>query len=303
MPKLNQEYIKENLKEDKQGQILVIVGKQISGFDGIEDYVNSLKIYHLDLSFNKIRSITESLTFPKLLYLDLSTNLLTKIENLDALTSLQVLRLSRNRITKIEGLDKNINLNALDLSMNQISRIENIIHLKEIKILYLYGNKINTIEGLKNLSMLKELRIEQNNIENINHLSTYENNLEVLEAHSNKISNLDEVIVTLYHLRKLKKVSLFDNPISADVTYRFRILKNKNIENLDGLLVKEYIREVLEDMEEDYDLDQVVVKSQHNINELIDREREVKEVAIDILKNQITQLEDDFIDFSRSMEG
>ena len=87
------------------------------------------------------------------------------------------------------------------------------------------------------------------------------------------------------------------------MTYRFRILKYKNIENLDGLLVKEYIREVLQDMEDDYDLDQVVIKSQNNINDLIAREREVRDTAIKLMKIQINQLEDDFVEFSRSMEA
>ena len=302
MPKISQEYVKQSLKEDRQGQMLVIVGKQISSFEGIEEFVNPQKLYQLDLSFNMIRSIPSSLPFKNLLYLDLSTNLLTKIENLENFESLQVLRLSRNRITKIEGLESNTKLNALDLSMNQISRIENISHLKDVKLLYLYGNKISVLEGLKGIKALKELRIEQNLIEDLNHLSTFEHNLEDLEAHSNNISNLDEIIITVSQLKKLKKLSLFDNPISLDVTYRFRILKYKNIENLDGLLVKEYIREVLQDMEEDYDLDQVVIKSQNNINELINREREVKDVAIKLMKVQINQLEDDFIEFSRSME-
>ena len=302
MPKLSLEYIKQGLKDEKKGQMLVLVGKQISGFEDISDYVNSNKLYHLDFSFNMIRSIPP-VSFPSLLYLDLSTNLLTKIENLNTLTELQVLRLSRNRILKIEGLESNTNLRALDLSMNQISRIANLSHLTQLKFLYLYGNQISALEGISGMISLKELRIEQNKIESISHLATFNHGIEELEAHSNNISNLDEVIVTLSHLTHLKKVSLFDNPIALDVTYRFRILKYKNIENLDGLLVKEYIREVLQDMEDDYDLDQVVIKSQNNINDLIAREREVRDTAIKLMKIQINQLEDDFVEFSRSMEA
>ncbi|OMJ90421.1 hypothetical protein SteCoe_7228 [Stentor coeruleus] len=301
MPKITQDYVKQGLKEDRQGQMVIIVGKQISSFEGISSFVNASKLYHLDLSFNMIRNIPP-INFPNLQNLDLSTNLITKIENLQTLTALQVLRLSRNRLSKIEGLESNINLNALDLSMNQISRIENISHLRQVKLLYLYGNSIATLEGIKGITALKELRIEQNQIVDLNHLATFDQTLEELEAHSNNITNLDEIIVTLSHLPKLKKLSLFENPIATDVTYRFRILKYKNIENLDGLLVKEYIREVLEDMEEDYDLNQVVIQSQNSINELIDREREVKETAIKLMKVQINQLEDDFVEFSRSME-
>lgn len=302
MPKLSPEYIKQGLKEDKKGQMLVLVGKQISSFDNIDEYVTCHTLYHLDFSFNMIRSIPPT-PFPSLLYLDLSTNLLTRIENLSPLTSLQVLRLSRNRINKIEGLESNINLQALDLSMNQITRIENLNHLKQVRLLYLYGNQISILEGINGLSSLKELRIEQNKIESLSHISSFHENLTELEAHSNNISDLNEVIITISQLPRLQKLSLFDNPIAIDVTYRFRILKHKNIENLDGLLVKEYIREVLEGMEEDYNLDNIVIESQTNINQLIDREREVKDIAIRIMKIQINQLEDDFVEFSRSMEG
>ena len=302
MPKLTQDYVNAGLKEERQGQSLIITGRQVSTFDGLDSFINTLKLYHLDLSFNMIRSMISSLNFPNLLFLDLSTNLLTKIENLDQLKLLQVLRLSRNRITRIEGLSQSTNLNALDLSMNQIKRIENINHLKQLKLLYLYGNQIQHLEGLNGLGLLKELRIEQNSIVDINHLATLENNLEELEAHTNQISDLDNVIKSLSQLTKLKKLSLFNNPIFSDVTYKFRILKYKNIQNLDGLLVKDYIREVLEDMKENYDLDQIVIESQRNINQLIEREREVKDTAVKLLSLQMERLEDDFIEFSKSME-
>lgn len=302
MPKLTQEYIREGLKDERQGQSIVITGKQISTIEGLDSFTNTSKLYHLDLSFNMIRSMSTSLVFPNLLHLDLSTNLLTSIENLDQLKLLQVLRLSRNRITKIEGLSQNFNLTGLDLSMNQIKRIENLGHLKQLKLLYLYGNQIQHLEGLNGLVQLKELRIEQNSILDINHLATLDNNLEELEAHTNKISDLDNVIKTLSQLTKLKKLSLFNNPIFIDVTYKFRILKYKNIQNLDGLLVKDYIREVLEDMKENYDLDQIVIESQRNINQLIEHEREVKDTAVKLLSLQIQRLEDDFIEFFNSME-
>ena len=302
MPKLTQDYVNAGLKEERQGQSLIITGRQVSTFDGLDSFINTLKLYHLDLSFNMIRSMISSLNFPNLLFLDLSTNLLTKIENLDQLKLLQVLRLSRNRITRIEGLSQSTNLNALDLSMNQIKRIENINHLKQLKLLYLYGNQIQHLEGLNGLGLLKELRIEQNSIVDINHLATLENKLEELEAHTNQISDLDNVIKSLSQLTKLKKLSLFNNPIFSDVTYKFRILKYKNIQNLDGLLVKDYIREVLEDMKENYDLDQIVIESQRNINQLIEREREVKDTAVKLLSLQMERLEDDFIEFSKSME-
>ena len=302
MPKLTPESVRDGLKDDRKGQQLVITGKQISSIEGIESFINSSKIYHIDFSFNMIRGIPNSLTYPNLLFLDLSTNLITRIENLENLKSLQVLRLSRNRISKIEGISMNLNLNAVDLSMNQISRIENLNHLSQLKILYLYGNSIKSLEGLNGLGQLNELRIEQNAIEDLNHLATFNNQIEILEAHSNKVADLDNVIKTLFKLSKLKNLSLYNNPIFSDVTYKFRILKYKNIVNLDGLLVKEYIRDVLEDMKENYDLDQIVIESQRNINQLIEREREVKDIAVKLLSMQMQRLEDDFIEFSKSME-
>ncbi|CAG9332012.1 unnamed protein product [Blepharisma stoltei] len=304
MPKLTKEVVDKGFEDRREGSAIVIQSKQISSLEGLSNLISNPKqLVHLDLSFNMIRTIPPHLElFPSLLYLDLSTNLLTTIEGLDNLSALQVLRLSRNRITKIENLEGNRNLNALDLSMNQISRIERISHLRSMKLLYLYGNQISAIEGLEGMLYLKELRIEQNQIPDINHLALIDTQIGELQAHTNSIGNLDDVIVAVSHLPKLKNLSLYNNPVSYDPTYRFRILKFKNIVNLDGLLVKDYIRDVLEDMEENYDLDQIVVKSQHSISELIEHEREVKDTAIKLMKIQIDQLEDDFFAFKRAME-
>jgi transcriptional regulator with XRE-family HTH domain len=302
MPKLTSEYIQEGLKDDRKGKKLSITGKQISSLEGLESFATLSKVSDFDFSFNMIRSIPSSFTYPNLQILDLSTNLITKIEYLEELKSLQVLRLSRNRLNKIEGLSQNLALTGLDLSMNQIRRIENLSHLKQLKLLYLYGNSIRSLEGLAGLNKLESLRIEQNEFQDISHLATFEHQINELEAHSNRISDLDDVIKTLFKMNKVKKLSLYNNPIFNDVTYKFRILKYKNIEYLDGLLVKEYIREVLEDMKDDYDLDQIVVESQRNINVLIEREREVKDIAVKLLSLQMQRLDDDFIEFSKAME-
>lgn len=304
MPKLSKELINKGVEDRREGVAIIIQGKQISSLEGITTFFDaSRNLVHLDLSFNLIRSIPPFLeSFTHLLYLDLSTNLLTAIEGIENLAALQVLRLSRNRITKIENLESNRNLNALDLSMNQIMRIERISHLRGMKLLYLYGNQISALEGLDGMPILKELRIEQNNIPDLNHLALIKTPIEELQAHTNNISNLDDAIIALSHIPKLKNLSLYNNPICYDPTYRFRILKFKNVVNLDGLLVKDYIRDVLEDMEGNYDLDQIVIKSQHSISDLIEREKEVKDAAIKLMKTQIDQLEDDFYEFSRAME-
>jgi len=278
--------------------------KQINSVEDLEYMCQPLQINYVDFSFNMIKALADSLAeFRNLKFLDLSTNLLIRIEGLAGLGNLQVLRLSRNRIGKIENLGSLTKLNALDLSMNNISQIEGLENLISLQLLYLYGNQITVLEGLQNLRNLKDLRIEQNRITDISHLASFQNELEVLEASENCINDLNEVVVTLSQLETLEILSLHDNPIAADPTYRFRVLSYKQIEKLDGLIVHDYIRDTLDEVQGDFDLEIVVIKSQKAFNELIDKEKEVKNLACDLLRRQIKQIEQDFDLYVKGLEN
>jgi Leucine-rich repeat (LRR) protein len=304
MPRLTPEMVKSSLKQSEQGVRLMLKQKQVNSIEDLEYLCEPLQINYADFSFNMVRALADSLAeFRNLRFLDLSTNLLSRIEGLAALGNLQILRLSRNRITKIENLDALVSLNALDLSMNHILYIEGLERLESLQLLYLYGNQIKTLEGLQNLRNLKELRIEQNQITDISHLAAFQNELEVIEASENLISDLDTVVVTLSHLEYLVVLSLHGNPIASDPTYRFRILSFKQIEKLDGLIVQDYIRDTLDEVQGDFDLEVVVIKSQKAFNELIDKEKEVKNLAVELLRRQIKQVELDFDQYLRSLEG
>lgn len=304
MPKLNSELVRSSLKQSEQGLRLILKQKQLNSIEDLEYLCEPLTINYTDFSFNMIRALADSLAdFRNLKFLDLSTNLLSRVEGLSGLANLQVLRLSRNRITKIENLENLVSLNALDLSMNHIQYIEGLERLENLQLLYLYGNQIMVLEGLQNLRNLKELRIEQNQITDITHLASFQNELEVLEASENSIDNLDEVVVTLSQLEYLVHLSLHDNPIAADPTYRFRVLSFKQIEKLDGLIVQDYIRDTLDEVQGDFDLEIVLIKSQKSFNELIDKEKEVKNLAIELLRRQVKQIETDFDLYVKGLES
>ena len=292
----------EKVKQGLKGKTLNLSGKQVFTIEGLESIVPK-SLESLDLSFNLIKEVSSHLQLlTKISHLDLSTNFIQEIQGLESLKYLKTLKLSKNRILRISNLHNNTNLDFLDLSLNAIEKVEGLQTLTKLRTLYLFGNKITLLEGMSNLTKLTELRVEQNLIEDINHLSLCSAPLQTVQAHSNNLQNLDDVIVTLGHLSKLSTLSLFNNPLARDPTYKFRVLKFQNIKNLDGLIVKDYIRNVMEEAGDDYELDQIVTNSEKAIEKTIEQEKQVKNTAVSILKKQIQQLEDDFYEFSKSLK-
>ena len=110
----------------------------------------------LDLSQNKIVSITE-------------------VEGLDKLPNLEVLILMGNRISQISGLERMVNLRSLNLNRNKITKIEGINHLTKLRYLGLSHNKITEISGLDAQTGLEELSLSFNKIMEITGLEQLTN--------------------------------------------------------------------------------------------------------------------------------
>lgn len=120
----------------------------------------------LDLSFNKIESITNLSNLEFLQKLDLGNNLIKEIFWLDKLIKLSDLHLGYNQITKVNWLDKLKNLSSLKLQHNQIDDISWLSNLSNLSELKLEFNKLddNDLLSLKNLKNLKILTLKFNNI-------------------------------------------------------------------------------------------------------------------------------------------
>eukprot|EP00004_Rigifila_ramosa_P024821 TRINITY_DN7290_c0_g1_i1.p1 TRINITY_DN7290_c0_g1~~TRINITY_DN7290_c0_g1_i1.p1 ORF type:complete len:241 (-),score=79.93 TRINITY_DN7290_c0_g1_i1:41-733(-) len=126
-------------------------------------------------------------------------------------------------IPAIENLGTTEDLyDLIDFSDNAIKRIENFPRLQRLSALYISNNRIASIAtGLgANLP-----------------------NLEVLIAANNKISEFSD-LDPLAELPKLRKLSLFDNPVSRRQNYRLYVaFKLPNVKILDFRKIKSKERE------------------------------------------------------------
>lgn len=301
MPKVTEELVRAGL--DKSRKKLAFKSQQITSVEDLPLYGPDT-LQHVDLSFNCLRKLGNAFfkVIDTLQFLDLSTNMLSSFEGVDMLTHLIVLRLSRNRLTRISGLEQLTSLQALDLSMNSITRLEGLSHLSNLQLLYVYGNQIDALENLGGLTLLRELRIEKNHLRDINHLAQFRPPLTVLEAHSNTIDNLDDTIVVLSQLPTLQQLSLYNNPIAQDITYQIRIVVLSSLKKFDGLVIKDYIREAVANAKDDYDMDQLYMRTKQAYGGLVAREMSVKDTAIKMMRQQEKMIEEDFERYRSGLE-
>jgi len=301
MPKVTEQLVRSSLDQSKKK--LGLKSQQLTSVDDFPTHTPDT-LQHVDLSFNCLRKLGDSFfkVTGTLQFLDLSTNMLSSFEGVGTLTNLIVLRLSRNRLTRIAGLEDLASLQALDISMNSITRLEGLSHLSNLQLLYVYGNQIEALENLGGLAALRELRVEKNRLRDINHLAQFRPPLAVLEAHSNFIDGLDDTIVVLSQLPTLQQLSLYNNPIAEDITYQIRIVVLSSLKKFDGLVIKDYIREAVADAKEDYDMDQLYMRTKQAYGGLVARELSVKETALRMMRKQEKTIEEDFERYRSGLE-
>ncbi|XP_055383501.1 toll-like receptor Tollo [Condylostylus longicornis] len=160
-------------------------------------FKNCSSLQDLHINGNKLASIPTALQFvPWLKTLDIGENTISTIENTSLLymEKLYGLRLTENQITRIKKgyFDKMQSLQILNLSENKIKFIEpgSFDKNKQLQAIRLDGNFIESINGLfLELPNLVWLNISDNNLEKFEY-STIPTNLQWLDVHANKISQL-----------------------------------------------------------------------------------------------------------------
>lgn len=186
--------------------------------------------------------------------------------------------------------------------MNKITTIEGLESLYSLNTLYLYGNQISILQGLETLRDLKVLRIEQNLLEDITHCAVHNRSLEVLEAHSNKVDDMNSIVIALSRMKALKVLSLHNNPVEKEESYKVRIISCRNIEKLDGLEIKDYMREALLDLTQEYNVENAVDLTTGKYQALINTEQELKDAEVNRLRSQIQELESGYSKYYVSMQ-
>ncbi|CAF1534825.1 unnamed protein product [Adineta ricciae] len=180
-----------------------------------------------ECSLSNVDLLIESLTSNSLRTLDLSLNKLNSISSLIKFTKLTILNLNNNLIKEIQSniFTNLINLFEIDLSYNEIKHISSdaFIGLVNLNVLKLNNNHLNSLEtvNIHNeiesfLSPLNEtlptLILSNNFLQNINSIQNL-SSLMSLEVCCNQIKKLDEFIFKETH--ELQSVDLSFNHIES----------------------------------------------------------------------------------------
>ena len=120
------------------------------------------ELRRLSLRDNSIIDLTPLSELALLEHLDLSQNAVENVQPLGKLTALRELRLSENRIPGLYGLQTLSALQVLDLSYNVLAELTHIGGLTALKELYIGRNRLETLEPLLPLAGLEILHVPGN---------------------------------------------------------------------------------------------------------------------------------------------
>ncbi|KZP31664.1 L domain-like protein [Athelia psychrophila] len=179
----------------------------------VGDALNTMsKLTVLDLSFNLLKSVPETLVHLKLLdTVYFVQNRISRISGLESVgATLRSLELGGNKLRRIENLDALVNLEELWLGKNKISKLENLGSLKRLKILSIQSNRITKIENLESLENLEDIYLSHNGVKKLEGLD-HNLKLKTLDLGSNFVPDVENIV----HLTRLEEVWLNNNKITT----------------------------------------------------------------------------------------
>lgn len=139
----------------------------------VKIYVKDVrKITYLNLNHSDIKSIEDLKYFKSLRKLDISFNKVKDLSETKRLINLQELIANDNQIEDISSLSEVKTLKKLDISNNFITDITPLTSLKNLVELDVNNNKVKSVGKLSELPNLKVLDISRNNIEDMDSLNS-----------------------------------------------------------------------------------------------------------------------------------
>ena len=213
-------------------------------FNKINKMNNTLKmnaLMSLNLQNNEIEKLEDNsfYNYPNLMELDLSGNKLKTLNHLK-LQDVKVLNVSNNLIHNIEAntFKNSTKIEILDLSNNLQTRIAKPIFegvQSSLRQLNLSNNKLTKIfsDAFSDIEQLEKLSLSENpTMKNINHI-IFPYHLKVLELNNNSLQVLDECL--FQHLKDIQHLNLGGNPLFCNchiyrifASFGSKLYMNKN---------------------------------------------------------------------------
>ena len=94
---------------------------------------------------------------------------------------------------------------------------------------------------------------------------------------------LENVVYLATQLFNLKQLDLYGNNLVNNPAYKFRITESSSLEKLDGLEVKGVVKERLDRLRSDWEVNKLIDETSEEAKKWIEAEREIKGAALGIL--------------------
>ncbi|KAM9480692.1 leucine-rich repeat- and IQ domain-containing protein 1 [Clarias gariepinus] len=214
-------------------EVLLLGRNRLTSVHGLDDALN---LTVLQLSHNIISRISGLGSLKKLHHLTVDHNQLISTRGLSETFTLLHVDCSYNHISHVEGLENCALLNTLDLRGNNLTELpvlENHVLLRE---LYLDDNSICSLHGLDScwLPLLRCLSVPQNSITQLPLLVDLLS-LKTFNVSHNCLSELSNICMSLQGCSHLQELSISDNPVQQDNTWRSSVLAvNPSLIKLNG---------------------------------------------------------------------
>lgn len=178
------------------------------GFTTIDDLSDLGQLDFIDLSGNRLKSVSGLEGNKRLKTLKLASNHLTDLTPILRRDSIQVLNVSENPLPSLDWLRYAAfakNLVLLVATGNRLISLDGVLSLSSIRTLVLSHNEIEDIDSLTKLTSLKKLSLSHNNIRTLPQTLTKLTSLHELRIAHNRLTKLPgpEILGQLKELRIL----------------------------------------------------------------------------------------------------
>ena len=100
----------------------------------------------------------------------------------------------------------------------------------------------------------------------------------------------------------LKRLDLYGNPLSDCAAYKVRLSECGSLEKLDGLDVQGVIKERLDKLRKDWEVNRLVEEASEEARMWVEAEREIKGVALNILAKKQERITEEFDSYKRAVD-
>ena len=204
---------KEILSQSSSLKELDLTGNEIlfKVFKGFNSLTN------LNISKNKLKEIPQCITdIPSLKILDVSSNEISVLPQfLSCLKHLEEINISYNKFNEIPPHISNMEkLRRIHCAYNTITQFPQVLIDMKITSFNVAGNQLDNFPThIPNMQMLSQLIISDNSIRTIPDLCKELVNLQILDLHNNKISELPSGMFA--KMTKLTKINALNNPLKS----------------------------------------------------------------------------------------